>query len=313
VISGVYLYSDPDHEPSIAMQRNVRALRHLCELLKFSSFSIATTSASGSRLIPAETMLSHGSLSSMHDSSFWTKFLVSPNCDSINRLILLVLGYQQQAHWRPIQKFTREMLNSLFCQDESALLAEIATERASLLKDLTQAQSDQLTAENAARATEQALRQLTAEHHAILSQLNLKDNTELNDIVQQFRGLNDDIEKASLRIAMIVPAGSVKQHSNWLEARSTIGLQQFLGESHGPLLILNAPDGRSMATRVFIELFVGSTICQSLYNLVFRPFYPTDPAHPGAATQMKALTAVYKELRLRGECARASGYMRPFF
>ncbi|KAG9086410.1 hypothetical protein FRC06_003100, partial [Ceratobasidium sp. 370] len=162
-------------------------------------------------------------------------------------------------------------------------------------------------AEDAAQAAEKALHDITTQHNSLLQHLNIRDNTELRDVVHQFRGLNDDIDSFSLEVAQTIPNEDFERYPDCRNCCHPDELREWLGESSRPRLLLESRAGVPMATRQFLELHTASAICWTLCTHIFCPFYLLNPGDRKDSAQFKTLAAVYSDLRLQNQqmvCAK---------
>ncbi|KAG8730112.1 hypothetical protein FRC10_003064 [Ceratobasidium sp. 414] len=197
------------------------------------------------------------------------------------------------------RSLTERKLAEAFCRVEKEYLMMLEEERAHHLEELGRARSNHETADNEAREAKQELQDLIVQRNSLLKQLSLPDNTEISNIVHQFRGLNDEIEEFSLEVARRIPQNHFDRYPDCSRCHDPSGLRQSLDHPKEPLLLIQSRAGASMTAQQFVELYTGSVLCESLYTYVFLPFYPLSPGDAEATAQCQALTKIYDVLRSR--------------
>ncbi|KAG9097687.1 hypothetical protein FRC06_007291 [Ceratobasidium sp. 370] len=300
-ISAVYLHPDSIQTPSLVAQRNVRAVHQLCEALGRIEFSLSIMSPADSETIPAQNLPNHPAFRYTTDYNFWRAHLAFPQPRTMRQFLRSVLEKWPVPSYDSLgQRFlTRQRLAEAFCRVEKEHLGMLQEERARHLEELEQARSNRAVADNEARVAKQELQHVIVQRNTLLQQLSLRDNTEISNILHQFRRLNDEIDEVSLEVAQKIPNNHFEHHPTCSQCHDPSGLREGLGHSNKPLLLIQSRGGASMATRQFVQLYTGSVLCESLYTYVFRPFYPLKPGDPEAATQCEVLAKVYHRLRLR--------------
>ncbi|KAG8688277.1 hypothetical protein FRC09_012989 [Ceratobasidium sp. 395] len=300
-ISTVYLHPDPTQSPTLPAQRNFRALWHLNKLLNIPKLSIGVITLNDSEPL-LQDLANFPALRSMADFSIWDNHWTHPRPQIFGQLLGLALKSPHAgAYVPPAEPLKKEILDRTFLDVEMEFFAALQNERIGLFSDLQRVRGECQAANNETQAAKQELENITIQHNSLLQQLNLKDNTEISDIVKHFRGLNDEIDEFSLEIARTLDDELYKRYPNCDNCNDPAGLRKLVGSADKPLLLLQSSKGTSVETRQFLELYVGSVICRYLHTYVFDSFYPIIPRDSDAYTQCKAFTLVYHELRLRGQ------------
>jgi hypothetical protein len=122
------VYLDSDEGPSVAAQRNVRALVELRQTLKFDHFYIVPISATGSALVPSETLLGSNAFRTAVDFNRWKGYIYPSSFDSFRDLVDNILGSQQPhpkdttAEYEHLDKHD---LDNMFRKHESEYLAKV--------------------------------------------------------------------------------------------------------------------------------------------------------------------------------------------
>ncbi|KAG8707007.1 hypothetical protein FRC09_002079 [Ceratobasidium sp. 395] len=298
-ISAVYLHSDPARSPTLAAQRSFRALWHLDKLLNIRKLSVGVVTLGDSEP-PPQDLANFPALRNMIDFRVWDNHWTYPRPQTIGQLLSLTLKSPHGGVYvPPAEPLTKEGLTRTFLDVETEFFVALQEERVTLFGDLQQLRDERQTANNETQSAKQELENLTIQHNSLLQQLNLKDNTEISDIVKHFRGLNDEIDEFSLEVARTLDDELYKRYPNCENCNDPAGLRKLVGSADKPLLLLQSSKGTSVETRQFLELYVGSVICRYLHTYVFDSFYPITPRDSDAYTQCKAFALVYHELRLR--------------
>ncbi|KAG9081310.1 hypothetical protein FRC06_005648, partial [Ceratobasidium sp. 370] len=273
-ISAVYLHLDLGHTPSLAAQRNFRALWHLKNLLNLASLSLCVISPNVSKETP--DLSHHFALRNMSDFKIWRDHLAHPRALTMSQFIKLVLGQQQNCVYAaPAEPLTKDMLSRKFCQVETEYFKMLQEDRTGLIGHLDKVQDERQKSHNETQATRQELEDLTVQHNSLLQQLNLRDNTEIRDITHQFRGLNDEIDEISLEVGRAIADDLYKRYPDCEKCHNPAGLRQCLGGPNTPLLLLQSSKGDPVETRQFLELYAGS-VCEA-FNVVYRELRLRDP------------------------------------
>ncbi|KAG9119682.1 hypothetical protein FRC07_005169 [Ceratobasidium sp. 392] len=289
-------------EKSLATQRNLRATRKLCQMLGILDFSLFVMSPTGQGSRSGDDAPHGLPFKAIEDSKTWQECLAVQD-QPLSQFARLALEHQRGTPYTgPSQKLTEETLEEAFHQVDIEFFSGLREERAGLISDLNRLRIEFKKAEDAAQAKENSLQALATQHNSLLQHLNVRDNTELSDLVHQFRSLNEDIDGLSLGIAQIIPDKHFEQHPDCAKCYNPPGLRQWLSGSERSLpSLLKSRTGVPMGTRQFLELLSASIICQSLCLHVFQPFYPTSPSNQKGFDQTKVFTSVYKDLRLHGQ------------
>ncbi|KAG9073792.1 hypothetical protein FS749_014683 [Ceratobasidium sp. UAMH 11750] len=247
-------------------------------------------------------VLQHSHFRTMEDLDLWEERLAFKNTQPVNRFVRLFLKHRQGIAFTEVdQRLTKQSLNGCFRQVGTEFFAGVQEGRANLVGEVDRARHDFQKAADAAQAAEKSLHDITTKHNSLLQHLNIRDNTELSDIVHRFRGLNDEIDGVSLEVAQLIPNEYFERHPNCTTCINPSGLRRLLNQPGDPLLLLESRTGRPMMTRQFLELFIASAICWTLCVDIFWPFYPLSPGVPKASARFETLTAVYNDLRLQNQ------------
>ncbi|QRV80585.1 hypothetical protein RhiJN_08600 [Ceratobasidium sp. AG-Ba] len=298
-ISALYLHLGQNKGPTLAAQRNFRALWHIKELLKLTSLSACVVLPPDPKE-PPQNIPQNPLFQNMIDFKVWVGHLAYPRPKAIDQFMSWVLGSpHRNPYVPPAEPLTSDALIRTFCEAERRFFEDLERQRVQTLEDVLRLQSEQQSANKEAQVAREDLEALTIQHNSLLKQLNLRDNTELNDIVQQFRGLNDDIDEFSLNFSQALGDDIYKQYPDCDKCNDPMGLRGYFHHWGDSLLLLKSTKGTVADTRQFLEFFCGSVVCHYLHNNVFRPFHPMRPGDVEAQAQNKAFSLVYRELRLR--------------
>ncbi|KAG8700593.1 hypothetical protein FRC08_004615 [Ceratobasidium sp. 394] len=298
--SAIYLHLDHGTTPSLIAQRNFRAVHQLCQMLGLRDFSLFIMSTSSQESSSRSNMLDRPLFGATEDLNLWKECLAFQTIQPINQLVRLSLERRRGPPYTGIdQPLTKDNLNACFRQVESSFFAGVQAARASLVGEMDRARQDCQKAEDAAQAAEKMLHDISSQHNTLLQRMNIRDNTEISDVVHQFRGLNDDIDGFSLEVAQIIPKECFERHPSCINCYNPDGLRRFLNQPGSPLLLLESRTGAPMMTRQFLELFTAAVICWILCAHIFQPFYPLSPSDTKGFASFDTFTAVYNELRLQ--------------
>ncbi|KAG9082668.1 hypothetical protein FRC06_004903, partial [Ceratobasidium sp. 370] len=257
ITSALYLHFDPDQSPSPVAQRNFRALQQLTELLGYGKLSLCVVSPDISNVTLQDIPAFRNAL----DLSLWQESLAWPHPQTIPQLATLILD-QRLAETRlvPSRPVTKEVLVRTFRQAESTHLMDSEAARVRLLEDLTRLQDEHQRAQNEAQAAREELQQAIDKHDALLQRLNLRDNTEMSDIVGRFKNLNHEIGVLSRGIAQGVSDEDYKRYPDCTAWHDLARLQHHTEEAGEPFLNPRSRNGTGMATTTFLEFYTASTI-----------------------------------------------------
>ncbi|KAG8737816.1 hypothetical protein FRC10_007779 [Ceratobasidium sp. 414] len=245
-------------------------------------------------------VLRHPPFRAMEDLDLWQKYLGFQDTQAVNQFIRLCLKHRGAPCTMANHQMTEQSLGESFLQVDTDFFAGVREARASLVLEANQARHDLQKAKEAAQAAEEALQDVTTKHNSLLQHLNIRDNTELSDVVHQFRGLNDDIDGFSLEVAQILPQDRLERYPDCTRCHNPDGLRGLLNQpSH--LLLFQSRAGVPMAAQQFLELFTASVVCWALCVNIFGSFYPLSPGDPEVSAQFETLEAVYDELRLQNQ------------
>ncbi|KAG8789530.1 hypothetical protein FRC12_013420 [Ceratobasidium sp. 428] len=297
--SAIYLHLDSDLMPTLVTQRNFRAARQLCQTLGLLDFSLFVMSPTSQKSSFRRNTLQSSPFKEMEDSVLWNQHLAFSDSRPIGEFIDLALKHRQGSIYAgPTQALTGRTLVKSFCQVEVEHLSGLQEERVSLIQRVERAEAKCRKAEEAAQVAETALQTISAQHNSLLQHLNLRDNTELSDVVHQFRGLNEDIDGFSLELAGTMPDSHFEHYPDCARCHDPEALRKWFAVAHAPPLLFESSSSVPMPTRQFLELFIASFICEILCNWVFRPFCPIIPGNQRASVQIETFALVYERLRL---------------
>ncbi|KAG9085841.1 hypothetical protein FRC06_003425 [Ceratobasidium sp. 370] len=305
--TAVYMHLDCDSTPSLIAQRNFRLVRRLCTMLRLPDPLLYVMSPRSQGPSSCLDTLQQRHFQVMEDLDLWKRHLAFQDARSFNQCVQLTVEHQGRASYAgPTHTISKRTLEEAFHQVDVEYFTRLRDERAGLMREVDRAGRECQKARDAASVAEQTLADITLRHNSLLQHLNIRDNTELRDVVHQFRGLNDDIDSFSLEVAQIIPSDYFERYPDCTNCHYPDGLRQSLSQFNRPLL-LESCTGMPMASRSFLELLAASAICWSLSAHIFWPFYPLSPRDPVASVRLETLAAVYKDLRLKDQqmaCAK---------
>ncbi|KAG9075477.1 hypothetical protein FRC06_010070, partial [Ceratobasidium sp. 370] len=308
LFTAIYMHLDCDSTPSLIAQRNFRLVRRLCTMLRFPDPLLYVMSPHSQGPSSCLDTLQQRHFQVMEDLDLWKQYLAFQDARSFNQFVQLTVEHQGRASYAgPTHTISERTLGEAFRQVDVEYFTRLRDERAGLMREVDRAGRECQKARDAASVAEQTLADITLRHNSLLQHLNIRDNTELRDVVHQFRGLNDDIDSFSLEVAQIIPSDYFERYPDCANCHYPDGLRQSLSQFDRPLLLLESCTGMPMASRSFLELLTSSAICWGLTAYIFCPFYPLSPGDPKASAQLTLLEAVYKDLRLKDQqlaCAK---------
>ncbi|QRV77106.1 hypothetical protein RhiJN_05121 [Ceratobasidium sp. AG-Ba] len=280
-------------------QRNFRAVRELTQHLGFPSLALFMIPATIDKSSLVEGILQLPLLRRMEDFQLWSQSLAFQDVRQPDQLLESLLSLKSSSIYaQPVISVTKISLHEMFRRIDVGYAADLRASRLQSVKQIDQARQECQTAESQARSSEQALQHLTVQHNTLLQSLNLRDNTELSELVYQFRSLNKDIDGFSLQIARAMPAEHYARFPNTSKCHDLDSLTRLLGVSSDSSLVIKSRDGRSMPTRQLLELLVASAVCFCLKTMVFGPFYPVDPGNHSGNDQVEILEKIYADIKL---------------
>ncbi|KAG9120351.1 hypothetical protein FRC07_004190 [Ceratobasidium sp. 392] len=299
-LSAFYLHIDnPAQPPTLAAQRNFRTLWHWAKLLNIAKPSICVLSPTNPET-PPQDLAHFPALRDMLDLNIWDNNLIHPHPQTMSQFLGIALESSRSGIYvPPAEPLAKVEIAHTFCRVEKEFFGDLQKERIGGAEELGRVGGVLQATENEVQNTKQELENLTIQHNSLLQQLNLRDNTEISDIVQQFRGLNDEIDEFSLEVARTISDEVFKRYPTCEKCHNPTGLREVFGNLDKLPLLLQSSKGVSMETRQFLEFYTGSVVCRLLHGYVFSPFHPFIPSSLEASTQCKAFTQVYNELRLR--------------
>ncbi|KAG8715498.1 hypothetical protein FRC09_016561 [Ceratobasidium sp. 395] len=171
-ISAIYLHFDPNSCPSLAAQRNFRAVKVLAERLGYSSLSICLilrdTAASLSQDLTA--------FQDFLDFNFWREHLTWPKPQTMKQLVKSLLSQQpdhvQTTPQQPLD-LTNDSLARMFQNAEGSYFVAVEKEQKGLVEKLNRLRNEHQVAQNDAEVARQELQTVTIKHDSLLQQLNL--------------------------------------------------------------------------------------------------------------------------------------------
>ncbi|KAF8597355.1 hypothetical protein BDV93DRAFT_610436 [Ceratobasidium sp. AG-I] len=294
--SAIYLQPFTD-KPTEASQRNLKASIEICRILNLSTFFIAPVTPPSCDTLCLRKFRKFYSSS---DVESWKEFLPPSECQNLSQLADLVIQRASKSCWKPSKgASTAAACSRIFQEYESICLADEQVETARALDDLELAKQEARHYAEKYQTIKGTLQNTKARYESLLAQLNLRDNNEISGIVLEFEYLNDKIDSFSLDFTSQLPEDCISEFPDTQVCHDPARLRKILGRSTNPLLVLQSSEGVAVATGTFLQLFIGSVICETIHSSVFEPFYPYDQKDPEASAKLQVLTTVYKELRLR--------------
>ncbi|QRV91898.1 hypothetical protein RhiJN_19916 [Ceratobasidium sp. AG-Ba] len=280
-------------------QRNFRAVRELARHLGIPGPVLFIMPAIIDKSFSANSLLQLPHLARAEDFQLWSKSLAFQDIRPLDQLLKSCLALTPNSiHAPPMNSLTQESLYEMFRQIDTAYTVDLRADRLRDIKQINQARQECQAAESQARSSEQAFHQLTVQYNTLLHSLNLRDNTELSELVHQFRSLNEDIDGFSLQLARAIPAEHYSRFPDTSKCQDLDSLMQLLGVSTDSSLVIKSRDRRPMPTRQSLELLVASALCFYLKTMVFGPFYPIDPLNHSENAQVEILEKVYADIQL---------------
>ncbi|KAG8684886.1 hypothetical protein FRC08_013438 [Ceratobasidium sp. 394] len=186
-------------------------------------------------------------------------------------------------------------------KDKESKLLESLSAHEQTIRQLTRCRKEALE-------LRQQLGKTRSEYEALLSQLQLEDSVEEDEIVQALEGLNRSIGDVGRSISVYLVETYARKVSDKsicditaLDACHLPKLKMLLAHDDTKSSLVASSEGAGMPIEDFFDYSIRSLLCEHLYRKVLSPFHPT-----ANSSQNDLMATMYKDIHLRASKAFAN-------